>query len=97
MVTPYMEPRLRSLRRLLDRIKRSPHNTRFGDLCKLIEAAGIPRKRQSGSHRVYEDEADGIFFNLQSAPGGKAKGYQVRQVVRTIEDLVLARLENEED
>ena len=84
-----MEPRLRTLRRLLDRIKRSPHNTRFGDLCKLIEAAGIPFKRQTSSHVIYEDEQAGIFLNIQKTRDGKAKAYQVRDVAMTIEDRIL--------
>jgi hypothetical protein len=62
-----------------------------------VEAAGIPLKRQSSSHRLYEDEAARIFLNLQPGQDGKAKGYQVRQVVKTIEDLVLPRLMKEED
>ena len=92
-----MEPRERKLNRLLNRIKRAPHNTRFAELCELVETAGIPFKRRSSSQSLYEDETEGIFLNLQPGQGGKAKGYQVRQVVETIEDLLLARMKDKED
>lgn len=84
-----MEPSQRKLTRLLDRVRRSPHNTRFSELCALIEAAGIPFKRQTSSHVIYEDEPAGIFLNIQKTRDGKAKAYQARDVVLTIEDLIL--------
>lgn len=96
-VVSSVEPHWVRVRYLLSRIKRSRHNTRFDDLCKLVEAAGIPLKRRSSSHRIYEDVNRGIFLNLQPGSGGKAKGYQVRQVIQEIEDHVLEKFSIREE
>ncbi|MCB9764478.1 MAG: type II toxin-antitoxin system HicA family toxin [Alphaproteobacteria bacterium] len=72
--------------RLLNAARRSPRNLRFTDLCALAEAAGFAFKRQSGSHRIY------VHPNPQVPPmnfqerDGKAKPYQVKQLLFAIEE-----------
>lgn len=56
-----------------------------------MEAAGIPFKRQTASHVINEEESAGIFLNLQRGASGKAKAYQVRDVVTVIEDKILQK------
>ena len=69
---------------ILSKMKRNPKGISFKDLCKVCdEYFGKPR--QSGtSHRVYRTPWQGDpRVNIQSAKG-KAKPYQVRQVLQAI-------------
>jgi hypothetical protein len=73
---------------LVARMRANPAGVRFGDVCKVCEHYfGEPR--QSGtSHRVYRTPWPGDpRVNVQAGDGGKAKAYQVRQVVRAIDKL----------
>lgn len=76
-----------STARLLATIRRSPNNVRFSDLAKVCDAYfGKPRNNAS-SHRIYRTPWPGDpRVNIQAAKG-KAKPYQVRQVVKAIEKL----------
>ena len=72
---------------ILCSIRRNPKNVRFSDLCKVCDHFfGSPRQKGS-SHRVYRMPWQGDpRVNIQNS-GGKAKAYQVRQVLRAIEKL----------
>jgi hypothetical protein len=73
--------------KLLERMRQSPKNVHFGDLCKVCDHYfGAPR--QSGSsHRIYKTPWEGDpRVNIQN-DRGKAKAYQVRQVLQAIERL----------
>ncbi|MCP4112299.1 MAG: toxin HicA [Desulfobacteraceae bacterium] len=68
-------------------MRQNPKNVRFGDLCRVCdEYFGEPR--QSGSsHRVYRIPWEGDpRVNIQDSKG-KAKPYQVKQVLRAIDKL----------
>ncbi|WP_418287775.1 toxin HicA [Limihaloglobus sulfuriphilus] len=68
-------------------MRSNPANVRFSELCKVCERYfGNPR--QSGSsHRVYKMPWQGDpRVNIQNDKG-KAKAYQVRQVLKAIERL----------
>ena len=73
--------------RLVDRIKKDPKGVRFADLCRICDHF-FGKPRQSGtSHRVYKTPWRGDpRVNIQNKKG-KAKPYQVRQVIRAIERL----------
>ena len=76
-----------STARLLAAIRRNPSNVRFSDLAKLCDTYfGEPRHKAS-SHRIYRTPwpAD-PRVNIQNAKG-KAKPYQVRQVIKAIQKL----------
>lgn len=76
-----------SIEDILANIRDNPKGVRFSDLCKVCDAYfGEPR--QSGSsHRVYKTPWHGDpRVNIQNAKG-KAKPYQVRQVLAAIERL----------
>ena len=62
-----------------------PKGVRFADLCRVCDQHfGAPRQHGS-SHRVYKTPWQGDpRVNIQD-DRGKAKAYQVRQVLRAIE------------
>lgn len=67
----------------------SVHNISFVELCHLVEGLGFILDRQEGtSHRIYQHPAllDRIEarVNIQS-DHGKAKPYQVRQILDLID------------
>ena len=72
---------------LLAKMRQNPKGVPFSDLCKVCETY-FGKPRQSGSsHRVYKTPWQGDpRVNIQNA-GGKAKPYQVRQVLAAIERL----------
>jgi hypothetical protein len=78
-----------SIPELIDRMKRTPHDIRFSDLCKVCDHY-FGRPRQSGtSHKVYQTPWQGDpRVNIQNKKG-KARAYQVRQVLRALDKLEL--------
>lgn len=78
---------MNSAKKILDQMRKEPANVRFADLRKVCEAFfGEPR--QSGSsHLIFRMPWPGDpRINIQDA-GGKAKPYQVRQVLQAIDKL----------
>jgi hypothetical protein len=72
---------------ILAQMRRNPRGVRFSDLCKVCDHFfGGPR--QSGSsHRIYKTPWQGDpRINIQNQKG-KAKAYQVKQVLLAIERL----------
>ena len=74
-------------------MRREPVNVRFADLMKICEAwFGSPRQRGT-SHAIFRTPWVGDpRINIQDAKG-KAKAYQVRQVLLAIDKL--ERMRNE--
>lgn len=72
---------------LVKAIRNNPKSVRFADLAKICdEYFGEPRQKGT-SHRVYRTPWPGDpRVNIQNAKG-KAKPYQVRQVIKAIEKL----------
>ena len=68
-------------------MRAAPANVRFRDLCKVCEAYfGSPRQK-GGSHLIFKTPWPGDpRVNIQN-DGGKAKVYQVRQVLLAIDQL----------
>jgi hypothetical protein len=60
---------------------------RFGNLCALAECFGWVFIRQSGSHRMYKRTGSTILMNFQEDRNGRAKPYQVRQLLAAIDEL----------
>ena len=76
-----------SVERIVAKMRRNPKGIRFTDLCKVCDHYfGEPR--QSGSsHRIYKTTWQGDpRVNIQNHKG-KAKPYQVRQVLKAIDRL----------
>lgn len=71
---------------LLEWIRRNPSSVAMRELVRLIEAIGYSLDRQHGSHRIYRHARASLpIINLQ-ADGKQATPYQVRQVLRLIEE-----------
>jgi hypothetical protein len=73
--------------KILDQMRREPANIRFADLMRVCrEYFGKPRQ-QGSSHAVFKTPWVGDpRINIQSDKG-KAKPYQVRQVLLAIQKL----------
>ena len=69
--------------KLLQRAMEAPGNLRFSELCSLAECAGFIFDRAAGSHKIYKHHAGGMM-NFQDV-NGKAKPYQVRQLLDFIQ------------
>ena len=76
---------------ILAQMKRKPKDVRYTDLCKVCENFfGKPRKSAS-SHRIYKTPWGGDpRINIQNHKG-KAKAYQVKQVLLALENLEVSR------
>ncbi len=77
---------------LLAQMRRNPKDVSFTDLCKVCENHFGKPRTSTGSHRVFRTPWHGDpRINIQNKKG-KAKSYQVKQVLLAIE-----RLEEEHD
>ncbi len=77
---------------ILARMRCNPAGIRFADLCRVCDKYFGPARQRNSSHRVYKTPWQGNpRVNIQNAKG-KAKAYQVRQVIKAIE-----RLQNEDN
>ncbi|MEA1875261.1 MAG: toxin HicA [Bacteroidota bacterium] len=70
---------------IVQEMQNNPKGIKFSDLCKVCDHYfGAPRQKGT-SHRVYKMPWIGDpRVNIQNA-GGKAKAYQVKQVLKAIE------------
>ena len=74
---------------ILAQMKRNPKDVRFRDLCKVCDHYFGKARQGGSSHRVYKTPWQGDpRVNIQSKKG-KARAYQVRQVLEAIERLEL--------
>lgn len=69
--------------KLLASMRASQANVRFSDLVALVLHIGYTHKRTHGSHHVYS-HPDRPVLSIQPI-NGKAKPYQVRQVIAEID------------
>ena len=77
---------------ILVQMNRNPKDVRFSDLCKVCDHYfGIPRQGGS-SHRIYRTPWRGDpRINIQNKRG-KAKAYQVKQVLLALEKLEVSHV-----
>lgn len=70
---------------IVQEMQNNPKGIKFSDLCKVCDHYfGAPRQKGT-SHRVYKMPWIGDpRVNIQNA-GGKAKTYQVKQVLKAVE------------
>ena len=72
---------------ILAKMRANPKSIRFNDLCKVCDTYFGEARQSGSSHRVYKTPWRGDpRVNIQNAKG-KAKPYQVRQVLAAIERL----------
>ena len=70
--------------RLYEEIKRNPKNIRFQKICKIAEAFGFIMRKGKGSHHIFVRPGVEELLNFQNVKG-KAKPYQVKQLIKIIE------------
>jgi predicted RNA binding protein YcfA (HicA-like mRNA interferase family) len=79
-----------SIKKIIQQMRRNPRNVKFADICKVCDYY-FGEARQKGSHYIYKTPWRGDpRVNIQNDEG-KAKTYQVRQVLRAIERLEAER------
>ncbi len=66
------------------RLKENPGNVRFEDLCRALEAFGFRYRGGKGSHRVFVRKGIREILTVQHVKC-RAKGYQVRQLLKLVE------------
>jgi hypothetical protein len=72
---------------ILETMRANPSGARFADLCRVCDHYFGPARQTSGSHRVYRTPwAGDPRVNIQNDKG-RAKTYQVKQVLKAIERL----------
>lgn len=72
-------------RKVYERILGGSRNVRFEEVCHLAEGFGFYRARISGSHHIYRHPR-GWMLNLQPNRSGRAKMYQIRQLLELVEE-----------
>ena len=70
--------------KLLRKVLASPANIRFEEAWALARAFGFYLSRVSGSHHIFVHPSVRELLNLQDVRG-KAKAYQVRQLLQLVE------------
>lgn len=76
---------------ILAKMRRNPKGIRFRDLCKVCDYYFGEARQSGSSHRIYKMPWQGDpRVNIQNNKG-KAKAYQVRQVIKAIERLEAKR------
>jgi hypothetical protein len=74
-----------TLASVLRKLRRSPKNAGFKDLCRVCEHYFGPPRQGGSSHRVYKTPWTGDpRINIQNHKG-RAKAYQVKQVLAAID------------
>jgi hypothetical protein len=72
---------------ILVQMKRNPKGVRYNELCKVCDYYFEEARQTSSSHRTYQTPWQGDSrMNIQNYKG-KAKAYQVEQVLMAIEKL----------
>jgi predicted RNA binding protein YcfA (HicA-like mRNA interferase family) len=81
-------------RKLLERLLGGSKNISFNEFTSLLEGFGFKLDRVRGSHHVYIRESNAEMLSVQPRKDGKAKPYQLRQLLKLIEEY---NLELEDD
>jgi len=72
---------------IIQQMKQNPRDVRFADLCKVCDIYFGQARQKSSSHRIYKTPwKEDPRVNIQNHKG-KAKAYQVKQVLKAIEKL----------
>jgi hypothetical protein len=72
-----------SIENVVKQLEKNPNNISFTDLCNICESC-FGKPRTTGSHHIYKTPWQGDpRINVQNDKG-KAKAYQVRQVIKAL-------------
>ena len=81
-----------SISDIILRMRDNPAGVRFADVEKVCDHYFGPPRQRATSHTVYKTPWPGDpRVNIQRDKGGKAKAYQVRQVLQAIDKGEAAR------
>lgn len=70
--------------KLLQKLLSGTKNVRFSEAVAVAEAFGFRLDRINGSHHIFEHQDIPELLNLQNVKG-KAKPYQIKQLLQLIE------------
>jgi len=71
--------------KLIEAMIGNPQGVRYEDLCKVCDFHFGEARQRSSSHRIYRTGVTSTpLVNIQRGAAGKAKPYQVRQVLKAI-------------
>jgi hypothetical protein len=77
---------MKSIEKIIKQMEENPKDIRFNDLCKVCDYY-FGEARSKGSHWIYKTSWQGDpRINIQG-DNGKAKAYQVKQVLEAIKKL----------
>jgi hypothetical protein len=77
---------MKAVDKIVEEMRGNPKGVKFGDLCKVCDYY-LGKARTKGSHRIYKTPWQGDpRINIQDDKG-RAKAYQVRQVLKAIDKL----------
>lgn len=76
-----------SVEKIIEKMRNSPNNIDFTDLKKVCDDRFGVATHRSGSHRTYKVPGQAHRVNIQNDGTGKAKAYQVRQVLKALDEL----------
>ena len=80
--------------KLFKKAKNNPKGFRFSELQRLCECVDMGHDRTAGSHVIYKRKIPPPFtLSIQEMKDGKAKPYQVNELIDFIEEYDLAREE----
>ena len=75
----------KALEKVVEQMRQSPNNVRFSDLCRVCDQFFGEAHQKGTSHRRYEiGLPDEPPIDVQD-DRGKAKAYQVRQVLKALD------------
>jgi len=83
--------------KILKKILSGSKNVRFEELMALAVAFGFELKRTTGSHRILKHSTLPAQLSLQPASDGKAKRYQMKQLLDLVEEYNLTLADEEEN
>lgn len=83
------------IKKLIQKALNSPQNLTFQELCKLCESFGLVCRDITGSHHQYKRMEKPRFTQTITNVDGKAKAYQVRQLMERIKRYGLMEEDNE--
>jgi predicted RNA binding protein YcfA (HicA-like mRNA interferase family) len=78
----------------LSKAKINPAGLRFSELQGLCKAMGMTLDRVSGSHFIYKHKNPTFVISIQKMNDGKAKPYQVKQLLNFIDQYDLEERDN---
>ena len=82
--------------KLLSNVRNNPSDVRYEDLENLCTAYFGPARQRGGSHAVFRTPwAGDPRVNIQADGNGRAKTYQVRQVLAAIDRLLRKEVSGE--